>query len=97
MLHLRGKNQEAIVEFDAIAAAVTKTADDRWFMSFSALQYGQCLAALGHYEDAEAVFRAILDDGDESSIEALIDLYDAWGKPEKGNEFRAPSGVLGSD
>jgi len=96
VLHMRRKNKEAIVEFEAIAAA-KKTADDRWFMNCSALQYGQCLAALSRYEDAEAVFLAIRDDGDESAIEPLIDLYDAWGKPELADPFRAPSGVLGSD
>ncbi len=97
VLHMRGNYEGAIVEFEAVAAAAKKTAGDGWFTRFSALQYGQCLAALSRYDEAEAVFLAIHANGDESSIEALIALYDAWGKPEKVDMYRTPSGVLGSD
>ncbi len=88
LLHLRGNNEDAIVEFEAVAAAARRAAGDRWLTEFSALQYGQCLTALGRYADAEAVLLAIQDRGDDAAAEARIDLYDAWGKPEKAAEYR---------
>ncbi len=55
---------------------------------FSSVHYGRCLVALRHYEEAETVLLAIHDSGDESALNALIDLYVAWGKPENAAEYR---------
>jgi non-specific serine/threonine protein kinase/serine/threonine-protein kinase len=102
VLHMRGDNDAASVEFAAVAAAAKKKAGNRWFTMMSALQYGRCLTELGRYEQAEAVLFAVYDDGgDESAREALVDLYTVWGKPEKAAEYRAQlretEGVKGSD
>ncbi len=89
VLHRRGKNDEAIVEFEKLALAAIATAgDDHWFTAMSAVPYGRCLLELGRYEDAEEVLLAVHDSGDESALEALADLYDAWGRPEKAAEYR---------
>jgi tetratricopeptide (TPR) repeat protein len=89
VLFLRGKYNEAIFEFEAVASAATATAgNDRWFTMMSAEHYGRCLVALDRYEDAETVLLAIHDSGDESGSQALIDLYDAWGKPAKAAQHR---------
>jgi serine/threonine protein kinase/tetratricopeptide (TPR) repeat protein len=52
---------------------------------------GRCLTARGQFEQAEAI---LLDNhrkvGDSpETIEALVDLYDAWGKIERATEWRA--------
>ncbi len=61
--------------------------------------YGRTLVKLERYEDAEPALNeayTLLDAGEGSDsegttlvVEALIDLYDAWGKPEKAAEWRA--------
>jgi thioredoxin-like negative regulator of GroEL len=89
VLHLRGRNEDAIVEFEAVEAAARKTAGDRWFTRFSSVHYPRCLMALGRFEKAETVLLAIHVGGDESADEALVDLYEAWGKLDKAVEYRA--------
>ncbi len=54
----------------------------------SAVVYGRCLTELGRYEDAEEILLATHEDGDASALNALIDLYDAWGKPGNAAEYR---------
>ncbi len=62
-------------------------------------EYGKCLAKMARYDQAEPY---LIDSIEEltasagprhrrtrSGIKALIDLYDAWGKPEKAAEWRA--------
>jgi tetratricopeptide (TPR) repeat protein len=88
VLHLRGRNEDAIVEFEAVAAAARKTAGDRWFTRFSSAHYARSLVALGRYEEAETVLLAIHDSGDKSGSQALVALYEAWGRPEKAAECR---------
>ncbi|MHC4945673.1 MAG: tetratricopeptide repeat protein [Planctomycetota bacterium] len=61
--------------------------------------YGRCLLAMKRYDEAEAQLRSALEDyrkelGDkhtftQETLELLIDLYDAWGKPDQAAEYRA--------
>jgi serine/threonine protein kinase/tetratricopeptide (TPR) repeat protein len=61
--------------------------------------YGTCLARLGRYLQAEqqlldslASLRAGRDDDQEATAEGvrrLVRLYEAWGQPEKADEYRA--------
>ena len=100
VLHMRGKNQEAILEFDQVAAAARKTAgEDRWFTLMSPVYYGRCLLELDRYEDAETVLQTTYagvkelngeeHESTQSALAALVDLYEAWGKPEQAAEWRA--------
>jgi tetratricopeptide (TPR) repeat protein len=63
--------------------------------------YGQCLTALARYEEAEqqlvlaySLVRDTRGTEDKATlryveyVEALADLYEAWGKPEKAAEYR---------
>ena len=79
---------KAVVEFEQVAAAAEQELGENWLTAFSAVHYGQCLASAARYEQAEAVLLAVHGSGDESSTEAIIDLYVAWGRPDKAAEYR---------
>jgi tetratricopeptide (TPR) repeat protein/tRNA A-37 threonylcarbamoyl transferase component Bud32 len=81
VLHLRGRNDEAIVAFEQVAGGQVA--------SISSVHYGRCLTELDRFEEAEAVLLDAYDGDEEFSLEALIGLYDAWGKPEKAAEYGA--------
>jgi hypothetical protein len=61
--------------------------------------YGKCLARLEQYEDAEAALleshrglQPVYGAADEYTrdvVQGLVDLYDAWGKPEQAAAWRA--------
>ncbi len=63
------------------------------------MDHGVCLAGLGRYAEAEASLlegHELIERGfgveharTVEAIRALIDLYDAWGKPDKAAEWRA--------
>ena len=40
-------------------------------------------------KQTESVLQAASDGGSQAAREALIELYDAWGKPEKAAGYRA--------
>ena len=59
---------------------------------------GEALTALGHYEAAEAVLLGTLREQSESTVdvsvaratlERIVHLYEAWGKPDRAAEWRA--------
>ncbi len=64
----------------------------------SAVHYGRCLTALQRFEEAEEVLVTVYErhkalngaDREEtrSALAALLDLYEAWGKPERAAEYR---------
>ncbi|MHC4140310.1 MAG: tetratricopeptide repeat protein [Planctomycetota bacterium] len=81
VLNRRGKNAEAVLEFEQVAAVAPA--------KLSRVYYGRCLTALGRHEEAETVLLAVDGVGIVPARYALIDLYDAWGKPEKAAEYRA--------
>jgi tetratricopeptide (TPR) repeat protein len=80
VLHLRGNNDAAIMEFEQVAGKGA-----RWG---SSVHHGRCLTELERFEEAEAVLLDAYNGDKEPALEALIDLYDAWGKPEKAAEYR---------
>ena len=100
LLHLRGKNEDAVLEFEQLAAAAEDLAGkDRWFTVMSSVHYGRCLLELQRFNDAESVLQTVYDgfkdlngedhENTRSALAAIIKLYDAWGKPEKAAEYRA--------
>ncbi len=89
VLGLRGNCEAALVEFEQAAAAARDSAgEEPWCAAMSCAAYGRCLITLEHFEDAQDVLLAAYDAADESAREALIDLYNAWGKPETAAEYR---------
>ncbi len=52
---------------------------------------GRCLTALGRYEQAEAILLRNHGRAEHSAktIEALVDLYGVWGKPNEAAKWRA--------
>jgi len=81
VLYLQGKHEEAVTEFEQVAAA--------GLTSMSSVQYGRCLTKLERFEQAETVLLASPNGVNEDARQALTDLYDAWRKPEKAAEYRA--------
>ena len=83
----------------ALAAARRVWADGGWFTGAFLGDYGVTLLGLERFEDAEAALleaHEILATtrGPEfertiNAAESLVELYDAWGKPEKAAEWRA--------
>ncbi len=61
--------------------------------------YGRTLVALGRYEEAEPYLQRSLDTltlvlgashrRTQSTLEALVELYESWGKPDRAAEWRA--------
>ena len=88
-LGLRGNCEAALVEFEQSAAAARISAgDELWCEAMSCAAYGRCLFRLDQFKEAENVLLAAYDAADESAREALIDLYDAWGKPDMAAKYR---------
>ncbi|MGH9362553.1 MAG: tetratricopeptide repeat protein, partial [Thermoanaerobaculia bacterium] len=60
---------------------------------------GLCLVRLGRFADAESFLkgsRVAPGGGGRDCLEALIALYEAWGRPETSEEFRTQLSLLGS-
>jgi tetratricopeptide (TPR) repeat protein len=79
-LYRRGKHDEAALEFEQVAATAPA--------ELSRVHYSRCLTALQRFEEAETILLEV--DGNDLWLahQALADLYDAWGKPEKAAEYR---------
>ena len=70
-----------------------------WLMSYTKGAMGQCLAVQGRYELAEPLVlssysriktvRGNNDEFTQRSLRRVVDLYEAWGKPEKAAKYRA--------
>ncbi len=64
--------------------------------------HGRCLLELERFEESESVLQGAYagfkdrngeqDENTQAALEALIDLYDAWGKPKRAAEYRAKLG-----
>ncbi|MHC4826392.1 MAG: protein kinase domain-containing protein [Planctomycetota bacterium] len=86
ILQMRGKNEEAVSVFeDVVFAARQAVGDERWHTAMTTTHFVEALAELTgrmdlKVEDPEDVERV---------LEALIALYEAWGKPAKAAEYRA--------
>jgi serine/threonine protein kinase/tetratricopeptide (TPR) repeat protein len=53
------------------------------------VDYGRYLLRHGRFEEAEAELLAAHNRNHASALAALIELYDAWDKPERAAEYRA--------
>jgi non-specific serine/threonine protein kinase/serine/threonine-protein kinase len=93
----RYEEAAAILE-DAVAVAPRAWPDGHWFIGVIEGNYGKTLTKLSRYEDAEAQLlqaHARTSEGlgpqhsrTLSQAESLVHLYDAWGKPDKADEYR---------
>ncbi|MHC4216994.1 MAG: tetratricopeptide repeat protein [Planctomycetota bacterium] len=86
ILHLQGRNEEAVAMFeDVVGAARSTVGDARWHTVVSATHYLKALSELTGRTEVS------VEDGQDiwSVLEALIKLYDAWGDPEEAAEYRA--------
>ena len=72
---------------------------DHWFAATVQGFYGKCLMALERYAEAEqqvlAAYEAVNgalgaeDRRTRTLLERLVELYEAWGKPEDAERYRA--------
>jgi non-specific serine/threonine protein kinase/serine/threonine-protein kinase len=82
----------------ALAIQRTALAPDSEDLAITQVAVGRCLAALRRFDEAEPLllksygFLSAKYTGTRyarESKDALVSLYDAWGKPKKANEWRA--------
>ena len=74
---------------------------NHWRLSHARSDYSACLIKLGRYEQAEGlllsaypVLQTELGERHErtqKAVSRLVELYEAWGKPEKAAEYQSPS------
>ena len=88
ILYLQGRYSDAVAEFDLVVPVARRKWGKQYLERMSSVVYGRCLTELGRYEDARDILLATHESGDASALDALIDLHDKWGKPEKGAEYR---------
>ena len=84
---------------DALEVLQDTLGEGHWRVARGQSALGACLAGLGRFDEAEplllegyaAIGRACgSDDGrTREALQRLIELYEAWGKPEKADEYRA--------
>jgi serine/threonine protein kinase/tetratricopeptide (TPR) repeat protein len=73
--------------------------EDHWQIAASKSRLGKCLTALRRYDEAEPLllecYPVMKEEYSEDHqrtkdvLEAIIRLYEAWGKPEKADEYRS--------
>ncbi|MHC4211225.1 MAG: tetratricopeptide repeat protein [Planctomycetota bacterium] len=86
ILHLRGENEQAVSVFEEVVAAARESVGgERWHIVASIRYYVEALAELTGRTDLKVEDYEDL----QSVLEALIELYDAWGRPAKAAEYRA--------
>jgi serine/threonine-protein kinase len=100
MLADKGDTAEAEALHQEACSIILKVhGDDHWMSAYCGSLYGAFLTRLARYEEAEALLLGsypVLRDTlapkhvrTERALNHLVDLYDAWEKPEKAAEFRA--------
>ena len=87
---------------EALAVSQKVNGEQHWKTAVATVGLGSVLTALGQYEEAEIHLTdayAFYNSGapgpprrKETALEALVDLYSAWGKPEKGVVYQAELG-----
>ena len=97
------RDQEKYEEAELLLAPAVESARlvlSREHVTTGALlcRYGEALTGLGRYSEAEAELleaHEILtevagagDDRTQKAVQALVDLYEAWGKPDMAEEWR---------
>jgi tetratricopeptide (TPR) repeat protein len=99
-IHGQGRFEEAEALLrDAVEIAERLGLDGYCEIPTLRRDFGRCLTDLGRYEDAEEQLLAAYEGesamrGDEhrytrEAVANLVHLYEAWGKPDKGAEWRA--------
>jgi serine/threonine-protein kinase len=84
---------------EALARHRRTLPEGHWRTARTSRQLGSCLTTLGQYEQAQALLRAGYDglktalggqhDETREAADALISLYDAWGRPAEADTWRA--------
>ncbi|MEE9294954.1 MAG: tetratricopeptide repeat protein [Phycisphaerae bacterium] len=74
---------------------------DHWTTGIAQSVLGECLIVMGRYDGAEPLLleaHPIIkeglgedDDRTRAALERIVQLYQAWGKPEKAEEYGAPA------
>ena len=66
-----------------------------WAVPILRAHLGMCLGELGRYEEAERILietypqLQTVQEEQETMVRYTIELYEAWGKPEQADEWRA--------
>jgi tetratricopeptide (TPR) repeat protein/tRNA A-37 threonylcarbamoyl transferase component Bud32 len=100
LLQVQGKLPEAERLFrQTVETAERGLPDGHWRTAISRCGWGACLTKLEQYDEAETQLlmgyeglAAVLGTDHKrtrGAINRLIDLYDAWGKPDKAAEYQA--------
>ena len=100
LLSDQGAYEEAAKWHSESVAILEKTLDEgHWHTANAKAHYANCLTKLGRYQEAEElllaahpVFRSVMGEQNmrtQRAIRLLIELYEAWSKPEKAAEYRA--------
>ena len=85
-----GRLVEALALFEEIESAYRdpESVLGRPWPAEIILHHAQCLSKLRRYEDAETMLLAI-EDRTADAIRVLVELYEAWDKPDEAAEWRA--------
>jgi len=91
--------QARSLQHQAVAVSRRVWPEGSWFTGAFLGEYGPTLIKLQRYEDAEVALREAHDtltatrgpdfERTITVAESLVELYDAWGKPQKAAEYRA--------
>ncbi|MCH8149261.1 MAG: tetratricopeptide repeat protein, partial [Planctomycetes bacterium] len=96
----QGRLEEAEELFEELmATAARELPPDHWHLGVFAAYYGECLTKLERYVEAEQqlvgsskLLKEALGGEHRYTVEVinfLVNLYEAWGKPEEAAEYRA--------
>jgi hypothetical protein len=99
-LNDNGKNKDAEPLFRESLNIMRKTlSEDHWELASTKSRLGGCLTGLKQFEEAEPLLvesypilkskRGEKNKHTQKALSYIIDLYKAWGKPEKAAEYRA--------
>ncbi len=100
MLRKKGDYEGAEPFFKEVTGTDQKIFDpDHWALAYARSLHAACLTKLGRFEQAEellfaahSVLQAKLGEQHRRTLQAtefLVELYEAWNKPEKAAEYRA--------
>ncbi len=100
MLREKGDCEGAEPFFKEVTGTDQKIFDpDHWALAYARSLHAACLTKLGRFEQAEellfaahSVLQAKLGEQHRRTLQAtefLVELYEAWNKPEKAAEYRA--------
>ena len=99
VLRDQGKLEEADIALrESVEKFGAALGEEFWETADARSQHGECLTRLGRYEKAERELLTAYDTLNTAlgnrhnttmqALERLVDLYQAWGKPDKAAEYR---------